>query len=364
MHADTHHDALRTLMLPFENGLLDWPEHDGPKPGGVLFLRARDGWPLHRRPLPGLVCEQGFRPEAEALQRSGLTVQDEREAGDRRYPLVMVLPPRQRAESRALFARAVAACAPGGRVLACVPNNEGAKSAEDDLKRLVGKATSLSKHKCRVFWSAPLGGPADHALIEHALIDHALAEEWSLLDAVRPVAGGRFLSRPGVFAWDRIDTASALLVEHLPADLRGRAADLGAGIGVLSKALLERCPGITALDLYEAEARALDLARRNLADARVPVEFHWHDVTAGLPQRYDVIVMNPPFHAQGRGDRPDIGRRFIQVAADSLNPGGRLWMVANRHLPYEDVLDAAFGQVRVHAQRGGFKVVEGGKAHV
>ncbi|KAG0921461.1 hypothetical protein G6F32_015094 [Rhizopus arrhizus] len=63
-----------------------------------------------------------------------------------------------------------------------------------------------------------------------------------------------------VFAWDRIDPASALLAEHLPADLAGRAAALGAGYGYLSRELLERCPKITALDLYEAEQRALALA--------------------------------------------------------------------------------------------------------
>jgi 16S rRNA (guanine1207-N2)-methyltransferase len=81
-------------------------------------------------------------------------------------------------------------------------------------------------------------------------------------------------------------------------------------------------------------------------------------VTAGLPQRYDVIVSNPPFHAQGRADRPDIGRAFIAAAADALNPRGRLWLVANRHLPYEQVLDARFASVRIAAQDNGFKIIE------
>src|SRR3546814_9644828 len=58
----------------------------------------------------------------------------------------------------------------------------------------------------------------------------------------------------------------------------------------------------------------------------------------------------------------DIGRRFIAVAAEVLKPGGRLWLVANRHLPYESVLDASFGSARLVAQRDGFKVVEAVKA--
>jgi len=337
--------ALETLFIPFAEGVLAWPRE-----GGALFLRARAGWPLHARPLPGLVCEQTFRPPADALQASGWPLA---EAGDtRRFPMVLVLPPRQREEARALFARALARCAPGGRVLACAANDEGAKSAQADLARLAGPLQALSKHHCRVFWTAPLDAPADPAL----------ADQWQALDAPRPLLApgvpDGFISRPGVFAWDRVDAGSALLAAHLPDDLAGDAADLGAGWGYLAAMLLARSPAIAALDLYEAEARALDCARRNLATARVPVGFHWHDVATGLPRRYDVIVSNPPFHAQGRAERPDLGRRFIAAAADALQPGGRLWLVANRHLPYEAELDARFASVRTVAQAGGFKVVE------
>ena len=341
-----HEDpALQTLLLPFADGALAWP-HDG-----ALFLRARDGWPLHERALPGLVCEQSFKPDADALQRSGFTV---RPADGTTHPLVLVLPPRQRDEARALFANALARLRPGGVIVASMANDAGAKSGEADLARIAGPLVSRSKHKCRVFWTQPgvAGG------------DATLAAQWRTLDAPRAIIDGRFTSRPGVFAWDRVDPASALLAEHLPPDLHGRAADLGAGYGYLSVELLQRCAGITALDLHEAEARALDLARDNLAPfaPRAALDFRWHDVTAGIADRYDVIVSNPPFHAQGSADRPDIGRRFIAAAAEALKPGGRLWLVANRHLPYESVLDANFGSVRLVAQRDGFKVVEAIKA--
>ena len=338
--------ALQALWLPFVDGALAWP-------GRALFLGARDGWPLHQRPWPGLACVQAFRPAFDALQRSGLDVAPA-PAPDARWPLVLLLPPRQREAARAQFAQALWLLEPGGRVVAAMPNAEGAKSGEGDLARLAGPLEVISKHMCRVFWTAPLDGPADAGL----------ADAWRDGAAVRPldltVAGYPVHSRPGMFAWDRVDRASALLAAHLPSDLAGEGADLGAGWGYLSMEVLARNPGVRALDLYEADADALELARGNLRpfSGNARLDFHWHDVATGLPRRYDFIVTNPPFHALGRADRPDLGRAFLSSAADALAAGGRLWLVANRHLPYESVLDARFSSVRTVVQADGFKVVE------
>ncbi|MGN6730086.1 MAG: class I SAM-dependent methyltransferase, partial [Rhodanobacteraceae bacterium] len=172
-----------------------------------------------------------------------------------------------------------------------------------------------------------------------------------------------YMSRPGLFAWDRVDSASELLAAHLPDDLHGRVADFGAGYGYLAAQLIARCPGITALDLYEAEARALEPARINLEQAMrehqraLAVDVLWHDVTTGVGQRYDAVVCNPPFH-QGRADLPELGRAFITQAARALLPHGRLLLVANRHLPYEATLAAHFEQVRAVVIQEGFKVIE------
>src|SRR3990170_6315326 len=89
--------ALQALMLPFATDALAWPG------SGALFLRARDGWPLHARATPGLVVEQEFKPDADALERAGFVRPAERTTV---HPLVLLLPPRQREEMRTLFAHA------------------------------------------------------------------------------------------------------------------------------------------------------------------------------------------------------------------------------------------------------------------
>lgn len=334
--------ALDTLLLPFASGDLIWPE------GKTLFLRARAGAALQAAPKDRLICEQSFKPFADALQAVGFTVTCEESEG--KFPLVLVLTPRQREESKALLARALRQAAPGGIVIAAAANNEGARSAESDFEQLAGNVRSESKNKCRVFW-AVAGSDNNESLIA----------EWATLDAPRLIAEGRFWSRPGLFAWDRIDTASALLAKHLPKDLKGRGADLGAGYGYLSAEVLGRCSGVKALDLYEAESRALDMARRNVQSESAAIAFHWHDVAKGLiGNGYDFIISNPPFH-QGRADLPQLGQAFIAAAAKALVSGGRFWLVANRHLPYEDVLARHFKGVRSVCEEQGFKVIEARK---
>src|SRR5690606_19814544 len=138
--------ALQALWLPFVDGALAWP-------GRGLFLGARDGWPLHQRAWPGLACVQSFRPAFDALERAGLSVSQAPPPGER-WPLVLLLPPRQREAARALFVQAATLLSPGGRIVAAMPNAEGAKSGEADLARLAGPLEVLSKHKCRVFWTA------------------------------------------------------------------------------------------------------------------------------------------------------------------------------------------------------------------
>lgn len=337
--------ALAALWMPFGSGELRLPAD-----GRALFLHARAGIGLRELAQPGWLCEQSFLPFADELGRHGLRV-GEPAAGET-FPLVLILPPRQRDEARAAFAQALAHLEPAGCVVAAMANTQGAKSGQADLAALVGPVQHLSKHKCRVFWSTPT----------QAQINQALLVQWLALDAIGEIDSG-YVSRPGLFAWDRIDRASALLAEHLPPDLHGRVADLGAGYGYLAAQVVERCPQVQAIDLYEAQARALEPARRNLAKAKadcgreLAVNFHWHDVTRGLLHRYDAIVSNPPFH-QGRADFPELGKAFIISAAEALQPQGRLLLVANRHLPYEAVLAGRFHEVRTLVVRDGFKVIE------
>jgi 16S rRNA (guanine1207-N2)-methyltransferase len=322
--------ALATLMLAFTG------DNPLPVPSRALFIGAQPHPDLES--WPDVLGWQPLKPLATGWENAGFTRADD--LPWEKFPVVLVLPGKSRDETLAWFAAARDRLAPGGRIVAALSNTAGAGRFEKELANAAGNIVSIQKHKCRAF----------HATLDAAAA--AIFEEWRKLGEAREVSG--FTVEAGIFSSDHIDPGSQLLADHLPAHLRGNVADLGAGWGFLSDALLRRCPGIDRLDLFEADTRALRCARVNLARHRpgnltsppcsaeeLPeIHYHWHDVTTGLPDRYDAIVMNPPFHT-GQTTDVGLGRAFLKVASASLTRGGRLLLVANRQLPYEAALEAS-----------------------
>ena len=198
----------------------------------------------------------------------------------------------------------------------------------------------------------------------HHRICHVLRPQAPVgLDAAIAAGAPQFVeslglwSQPGLFSWDRPDPGSLLLLSTLP-PLSGRGADLGCGAGLIARAVLAQ-PGVAALDLVDLDRRAIEAARRNIDDPRAVL--HWADVRATLTEgSLDFVVMNPPFHDGGAEDRA-LGQAFIRRSHALLRKGGVLWLVANRHLPYEGVLEPLFARAALKAQNGMFKVYEARK---
>ena len=310
-------------------------------PRRALFLAAEPHPAM--RDWPDLTGWQSFKPTADAWDATGMPRVDE--LPDDTWPVVLVLPGRSRDETLSWFAMARDHLETGGSIIAAMPNTAGASRFEKELAKATGRVTSIQKHKCRAF----------HATHDGSW-NEGVFEKWRSLGNRREIPGTKFVTQAGIFSCDHIDPGSRLLADHLPGHLRGVAADLGAGWGYLSDAALRRCPHIERLDLYEADARALACARRNLTDHDRNVAFHWHDVTTGLTEVCDAIIMNPPFHS-GQATDIGLGLAFLKTAAASLRRGGQLFMVANRQLPYEAALTAAGLSWRKVAEDATYKLL-------
>lgn len=255
--------------------------------------------------------------------------------------MAMVYAPPGVLERRHTLALALRALRPGGRLDVMAPKDRGGSRLKKELAAfgVTVEETAKAHHRRCI------------ALVPEAPTGVEAAIEAGALQWVAPVGAW---SQPGVFAWDRVDPGTALLAEHLPS-LRGRGADLGCGYGALATVVL-RSEGVTGLRLVDLDRRAVAAARRNVEDPRA--SFEWADART-LPTEGDLdfVVMNPPFHEGGSEDRR-LGQAFVRQAAGMLRTGGVLWLVANRHLPYEAELSAAFKRFSPVADTGGYKVIE------
>lgn len=316
------------LSTALEDGLLALPD------GQIAVMRPSATYDVSALPRDRVAIVHGFYPDFAAWEGAGYSVAQELP----RVSVAIVVVPRAKALARAMVA---AACAQADIVIVDGQKTDGVDSMFKACRKSLGKLPTLTKGHGRIFWFQATDAFAD----------------WASPPPAKGAHG--YVTTAGVFSDGAVDAGSALLAETLPPKLPSRMADLGAGWGYLAAPILSR-KGVTSLDLIEAEALALECARANVSDPRA--SFHWGDATRFQAAAYNGIVMNPPFHV-GRASDPSLGRAFIQAAARLLTPSGKLWMVANRHLPYESSLTESFRNVETIGGNGAFKIFHANRPH-
>ena len=279
-------------------------------------------------------------PEAIQLSPFALDGQAIEALADGSLDRVVMLAPPGTLERRYTVAQALRALKPGGELVIMGTKDKGGSRLKKELQAFGLEVEEWSKahHRiCRAARPETVEG-----------LDAAIAE-----GAPRLVPALGLWSWPGVFSWDRPDPGSLLLIDKLPA-LKGEGADLGCGVGLLSRAVLAQA-SVTALEMIDLDRRAVEAAKRNVVDPRAHIR--WSDATNTELSGLDFVVMNPPFHDGGAEDK-GLGLAFISAAAKALRKGGVLYLVANRHLPYEAGLVARFTKVTVMTEAQGYKVFE------
>ncbi len=334
-------EVIKTLLYPIKSQAIDI---EGKR---ALFLNAAMHFDVSVLKDLDLTLQQSFKPYIDELANAGFTAFHDIPNEAKSYDIVCISLPKNIIEAQYLIAKGALLLRSGG-ILICAAGN---KSGGSRLKKIMQNfgfqdLYEDARNKARVVWGA----------LTTKLNDSEIANS-IVKGSAQDILGGEFISQAGVFGWDKIDKGSQILAKYIPADLKGRGADFGCGYGYLSHYILLHCKKIKQLYCLDADYRAIELCEKNLTKFECSKEFIWCDLTK--PQEHfrnlDFIIMNPPFH-DGKKTDISIGQSFINEAHKSLRHGGGLYMVANNHLAYDNILEEIFFKCSKLYEGQGFKM--------
>jgi 16S rRNA (guanine1207-N2)-methyltransferase len=304
---------------------------------------------------------------AIALAMAGRTLQANGIANGQIVQSISVLPgqaesfdaaaldvPGDRRLARRWLVEAYGALKPGGRLYIAGANDHGARSVIADAEALFGGAQPLGYRggsRVALTSKAAPGRPAP----EWAGAPGIAPSSWYEFEA--EARGERFHLRslPGIFAYDRIDEGTRLLLDAIDVPAGAHVLDIGCGygiIGLLAARLGAAGADLVDVNLFAVAAAAENITANGISGARALV-------SDGVPEqalaRYDMVVTNPPFHT-GKATNYDITPALIAGARRALKPGGALFLVANRFLAYEHELRPAFARVGCVAENRSYRV--------
>lgn len=239
----------------------------------------------------------------------------------------------------------------GGKLHLIGTKDEGIRTHGRHAEQAFGTPEHAKKH-----------GDAYHVCLVRQADADARPLDSKHYDELRTCTVGdfHFLSKPGVFGWNKVDTGSALLAGQVNRLLErrkspGSVLDLGCGYGylLLATANLHFSKRVAT----DNNAAAVDAARAGFARANLPVEVTLDDCGEQLQEPFDWILCNPPFH-QGFETSNGLTEKFLQQIRRLLAPQGQALVVVNQFIPIERLAGERFARVDILCHEHGFKVVQ------
>lgn len=179
------------------------------------------------------------------------------------------------------------------------------------------------------------------------------------------------------FSRDRLDLGARAMIqamdEHRIPDA-DNITDLACGNGVLGLHAIAsiakdinkiaRKRSITFIDeSYMAIAAAKENYQNVICDqdkANITPLFIAQDSIKNKQTDYDWIICNPPFHI-GTAMDTYIANRMFQQSHAALQRSGQLWIVANRHLKYQEQIKRIFKNYKIILSNNKFVVISATK---
>lgn len=299
-------------------------------PGDWVSLIRQSG--THISSWDWLTCEAWRRHQIEAH----FGMPDEEQLSGKR---VILLWPKSKVLAQALLARLQGLTT---QVIAVAANDAGGKSIGKAAQDFTSSAVKIDTARHCAVW-------------ELQLLPAQSDFNWLRLAKSFRCGEQSFMTLPGVFSFGQLDIATSILLEHIPAPAKGRVLDLACGSGVIGLSYKLRNPALD-VTLSDTDAFALRSCELNGLRLQVQTRVQASDGLKQIEGRFDFILTNPPFH-QGKDTDYRFATELFRHAKEHLVKEGQLWLVANRHLPYEEWAAEHFAQVEVMVQERGFKLI-------
>jgi len=225
------------------------------------------------------------------------------------------------------------------------------------FERYLGKTpTSLAKYRSRLLLPGSDKIPSE-----------LQSNVWPKFWEYHGLAVGNY---PGVFSGEKLDQGTRFLMEQWQQGKAkythssgGTVIDLGCGNAVLSAYYMKNQYVPIPMADKGTDNKHVDGAKENL----IAIDDSWQAICSAkktyssngvdahlihgdglksLPADLAAIILcNPPFH-EGHGVSYELAAEMFSHALRVLEPGGKLWVVGNRHLRYHIVLKRLFSRVQ------------------
>ncbi|MER2494114.1 methyltransferase [Catenovulum sediminis] len=162
-------------------------------------------------------------------------------------------------------------------------------------------------------------------------------------------------SMPGVFSHRELDHGTRLLLTHLPDNIEGEVLDFACGCGVIGSYIKKYYENVNNITLTDIDAIAVEASKMTLKCNELVGHVVLSDGLKKISSKYRWIFSNPPFHTGLKIDY-HITEAFIKRCKEVLQPGGCLYLVANRFLKYPHILQNHFDLIEVVVEDNKFKV--------
>lgn len=272
------------------------------------------------------------------------------------FDMAVLFLPKSDAEISMTLAWASETLKPNGKIVLIGQNNAGIKSAKKTLEKLIGPVVFSDSARHSAFYVATK---------TIKLNKFNLADYWQKYEVTLPTTHSELntkhlivYSLPGTFSHGRLDDGTKLFLDSLETLPEAKhILDWGCGAGTIG-ALIATTNKQAKIDLIDTNALALESAKKTIEQNKLSnCNVLAGHVFTGTTNMYDYIVANPPFHKGHDTYYADV-EKFLLEAKNHLTEHGRLRIVANIFLRYEQLMEQQFGYVKTIAKTNKYKILE------